>query len=288
MPDDESRDDIENQAVQENQIEPLCTSPDPPASHPAEAVTNQDVHREVEDVENRIGRAERSMIRLTAAIAFFALCSVVVGILQWNAMSGQLGEMKSGSTQTDRLISAATGIAGSIAESIHKADAARESSEIQSKRALDVSIAASRIDQRAWFGIKEITLANPLVIGKSVQISIIGLNTGKTPTLDLSLTEVRVGPSETDTSRDFIFSIPDREVVAPNNTDVFYATVKYSDDSIKAIMAATIRIYIHGILEYRDVFGSPHRTTFCAYYPTDGPDSAVGHFFNCRTGNSMN
>ena len=40
------------------------------------------------------------MIWLTAAIAFFALCSVVVGVCQWSAMSGQLREMKSGGVDT--------------------------------------------------------------------------------------------------------------------------------------------------------------------------------------------
>lgn len=34
------------------------------------------------------------MIWLTAAIAFFALCTVGAGLLQWNAMKGQLGEIQ--------------------------------------------------------------------------------------------------------------------------------------------------------------------------------------------------
>lgn len=186
-------------------------------------------------------------------------------------------EVHSGSTQTDRIIAADERIAKAMEDSVAK-----------SQSALDASIEASRNDQRAWFGIKEITLANPLAPGKPVQISIMGLNTGRTPALDLYATEVRVGPSETDRSRDFVIHMPDREVVAPNNTDVFYATVTYSDDSIRAIMAETIRIYVRGELKYRDVFGRSHTTMFCAYYPTNGPLSAVGHFFNCKTGNSMN
>lgn len=34
------------------------------------------------------------MIWLTAAIAFFAFCTIGVGLLQWNVMSGQLDEMR--------------------------------------------------------------------------------------------------------------------------------------------------------------------------------------------------
>ena len=47
------------------------------------------------------------MIVLTAAIAVFALCSVVVAILQWRAMTGQLKEMQSGGTDTHNLAVAA-------------------------------------------------------------------------------------------------------------------------------------------------------------------------------------
>jgi hypothetical protein len=186
-------------------------------------------------------------------------------------------EVHGGSVQTDKIIAANQRIA-----------TAMETAVGQAGTAIQASIDASRNDQRAWFGIKEITLANPLVLGKPVQISIMGLNTGKTPALDLSATEIRVGPSETERNRDFVIHTPDREVVAPNNTDVFYATVTYSDDSIRAIMAGTIHIYVRGELKYRDVFGLSHTTTFCAYYPTNGPPSVSGHFFNCKSGNSMN
>lgn len=47
------------------------------------------------------------MIYLTAAIAFFALCSVIVGYFQWSAMRGQLAEMKSGGIDTHALAQAA-------------------------------------------------------------------------------------------------------------------------------------------------------------------------------------
>ena len=54
-------------------------------------------------IEDRIRGAEKWMIWLTAAIAFFGLCAVVVGVLQWNAMKGQLTEMRSGGIDTHTL-----------------------------------------------------------------------------------------------------------------------------------------------------------------------------------------
>jgi hypothetical protein len=68
-------------------------SPDRPDSQKAQTESEQNMERNVQDIEDRVKRAERWMIGLTAAIAFFGLCAVVVGILQWRVMSGQLGTM---------------------------------------------------------------------------------------------------------------------------------------------------------------------------------------------------
>jgi len=46
------------------------------------------------------------MICLTGAMAFFSLCSIVVGTLQWSSMRGQLKEMRSGSADTHALAEA--------------------------------------------------------------------------------------------------------------------------------------------------------------------------------------
>jgi hypothetical protein len=222
-----------------------------------------------------------AIVILTAGIVFLAY-------MQWK-------EMNDSGKQTDKIITADERLAAAMETSNRNSERALKASldanaqsTAESDKALNASVAAARNDQRAWFGVKEITLASPIAKGKPVQISIVGLNTGKTPALDVSLGEVRVGPSETDRSRDFVYSVPDREVVAPNHTDVFYPTLTYSDDSIKALLAGTIKIYVAGKVDYRDVFGTTHTTTFCAYYPTDGPTSTANHFFNCKNGNSMN
>ena len=55
---------------------------------------------------NRTSIHERIPAR-KSAIAFFALCAVIVGLLQWSAMSGQLGEMKSSGKDTRDLAEAA-------------------------------------------------------------------------------------------------------------------------------------------------------------------------------------
>jgi hypothetical protein len=79
--------------VATNQVAP---PPPPEAPRPAPPVPPPEQPRDIraEKLEDRIHRAERWMIWLTAAIAFFGLCSVVVAWLQWCAMQGQLAVMR--------------------------------------------------------------------------------------------------------------------------------------------------------------------------------------------------
>lgn len=74
---------------------------DQPHSSPATQVSSD--RRNGDDNKN-INWADRWMVRLTAAIAFFGLCAVLVAYFQWDAMHGQLAEMKSSGDQTERLV----------------------------------------------------------------------------------------------------------------------------------------------------------------------------------------
>ncbi len=140
-----------------------------------------------------------------------------------------------------------------------------------------------KVDERAWLGVKDVTLTLPLQVGHTVDISINTFNTGKTPAVDLGLVDTSVGHDETTIDR----AAPsnDRTVVAPNNNHVFYTQATYSDDGIRALMTGAARIYVRGHLQYKDIWGLSHETTFCVYYPTGQP---LSNFFNCTSGNYMN
>lgn len=126
MPDDNASGSVKEQSAQQN---PGCEadnpppSPDAPKSQPAKSDSSQEIKRDVKDLEDRVKTAERYMIGLTFAIALFALGGVIVGIFQWSAMSGQLGEMKTGGKDTHDLAIAA-GIQAAAAKS--SAETARE------------------------------------------------------------------------------------------------------------------------------------------------------------------
>jgi hypothetical protein len=89
--------------------QPPDKSADPGATPPAIPQLNQAAAKktDVQKLEDRIQGAELWMIRLTAAIAFFALCGVIVSVLQWCAMRGQLTEMRRGGVDTHTLALAA-------------------------------------------------------------------------------------------------------------------------------------------------------------------------------------
>lgn len=92
-----------------------------------------------------------------------------------------------------------------------------------------------------------------------------------------------VGATETDVQKSAPSS--DRAAVAPNNNNVFYASVESHDPVIRGLLQKRIRLYIRGRIEYNDINGHGHTTTFCAYYPTSQP---LPNFFNCGSGNMMN
>jgi hypothetical protein len=74
--------------------------PDRPDRLPVERVT-YDIS---EDDPKKHKWVDRRMVSLTAGLVFFALASVIVGIFQWCAINGQLGEMRAAGHQTDQML----------------------------------------------------------------------------------------------------------------------------------------------------------------------------------------
>jgi hypothetical protein len=141
------------------------------------------------------------------------------------------------------------------------------------------------IDQRAWLGVKDITLTHPLVIGRPIDISINTFNTGKSPALDAGLVETSIGDSEIPKPEEKKAPSNDRSSVAPNNDEVFYASATVDPQVIVGLQKKIIRFYVRGRLVYKDIFDKQHETRFCMYYPT-GWDTL--NLFNCSAGNFMN
>jgi len=137
-----------------------------------------------------------------------------------------------------------------------------------------------KVDERAWVGIKDITVfgevKNPLTVAVNT------INSGKTPALEVHLADISAGNSETD--RTVSGQSHETGAMTPGTNNVFYVDLALSDTMVKGLIAHTARIYVRGTIQYNDIFGEIHPTGFCAYYP-----SAVNlnNFFNCPSGGSQ-
>jgi hypothetical protein len=166
MPDDNTSEGVEQNPFRERPAgEMFSPPPNDPNGPIAQSGTDNRVEKEVQAIKGRVKRAEVWMIGLTFSIALFALCAVVVGILQWNAMRGQLAEMKSGGADTHDLAEAA-------------------------KKQAGVAATQLEMSERPWISA-EITLASPLTfdaINESMKITLAFAikNTGYSPALNVS------------------------------------------------------------------------------------------------------
>ena len=268
MPDDDARQKIEQQPTQERPIEQTGPLPDPLTRQPAQAIANQDVQREVEDVEERIGRAERSMIRLTAAIAFFALCSVIVGILQWSAMRGQLGEMKNGGVDTHNLAIAAR----------TQAEAAKSTAETAAT-ALKSSITSFRQQVRPYIVIETTRVNQAPKEGAILGVESVMRNTGTTPALHMRIGHTFIFQNVLPCG--FAAVIPlDAGVIDIGSSLVravrIFGQRPLTSEEVSDITLGRRYVCYSLVVQYEDIFRDIHTSKACSYYRPQSPGTAVG------------
>jgi hypothetical protein len=303
MPDDNSGDPVQQQSVEQRpNAVPLnsASSPDDRHSPAAQGISRQEVQSEVKDIEDRVNRAERWMIYLTGAVAFFGLCSVIVGILQWRSMNGQLREMHEGGIDTHALADAASdqadaaqqfsdtaedingGVAGAVDQLSATADNARASI-----RAAQNSL---HIDQRAWVGVSDITKPD-FAVDKPFVTKVLVKNTGKTPAKDVTVTfAIRPGdPNNPDPSKlpaqpagSHGVLLPNIETEMPLDATHSAAGGKLSQSVFDQINSGQITMLVYGTIEYEDVFGYRHWVKSCAYFNLRSKT-----FAQCKTYNDI-
>lgn len=145
----------------------------------------------------------------------------------------------------------------------------------------------TQIEQRAWIGVSEWALDREPEDGSTITIRAILSNTGATPATNV-ITKSRLhvwdrpifdewDSVKADQSGSTI--LPDASGHGVNKTvriDKPGMAAAYKDNKV--------RVYFTGRINYNDVFGRPHWTTFCAYH-TYGQDLKL--FNVCPTGNEM-
>jgi hypothetical protein len=164
----------ENAESNEQQPEGYPAIPiDVAAKHttPAQPATEQQLRETEEKIEEQIGERmtafERSIVRLTR---WGLAVTIVTGIV----FAGQLYEMITGGTQTDKLVEyarkqsdaaekmrqAAENIVSQEQRIADNAKDALDASNRQSKIALDTSIESARQDRRPWVGLRDFRCEN--------------------------------------------------------------------------------------------------------------------------------
>jgi hypothetical protein len=218
---------------------PNSESPEPqslsnyPHSRDAQSITEQRVRDDTRGFDGRVKRAEWYMIGLTAAIALFALCAVGVGVVQWHAMEGQLGEMRN--------------------------------SGIDARNAM-------RLDQRAWVGVVKVNSFD-LRIGPNFSVPFDMTNSGKTPALNVmtktSLKTIEKRESFIPTYSDPTPTKPSRGVIQPQmHMELSSLPANISPTQYEDIENGRGILYAYGDITYDDIFGLTHETTFCVMYWT--------------------
>jgi hypothetical protein len=156
----------------------------------------------------------------------------------------------------------------------------KESSR-NAQNVLNTSIEASKLDQRAWFGVSdfEILQYDPNDTTKPFRMQIVFRNSGKTPARQIS--ELGVfqvyssnfsGPTDEDwkTFLNYFTQSKERYVAAPNATRkaIFDSSMdRPTNDFIMrnypAIKQHILFLYYFGQATYLDIDNRPHTTRFC-------------------------
>jgi hypothetical protein len=261
--------------------------------------------------------------------AFLTAAIVFVGVLQWRVYTQQKAIMESSGHQTEQLIDYAraqacaaqrnadaaasfsrsadginTQTAKAVGEFKRLADDTErsiKSAQDNSQQALNASIAASQLDQRAWVGVQSFS-GGPVVSGDQVSfaVTVVAKNTGKTPALRMSGAYIQVVTEIRDPIPDYddVYSgrfrgpsniyqgelFPLGDVLAPQairelniGHDGAYASRKAGDGFPRIF-------YILGKITYDDVDGKTrHTTKFCL----QNVERNQSNFSACRKGFGM-
>ena len=255
---------------------------------PAQMATGQEAlvtDNKIEDqIHTRMTGFERSMVRLTRY-------GLAVTILTAFVFAGQLYEMISGGTQTDKLVSYAKAQADASSD---QADAAQQFSDTaedinggmaeavdqlteaanNSKSGIKATQEAMRLDQRAWIGTDGI-ISNPTSpeVDKTWDVIVSWKNTGKTPAKNIIMwnaEHVLKNPPNVNVDCAEAISHKATTTLLPPNAS--YKAILHVGDGAKVPSTWEKDIddagalYIDGCVIYDDVFQRKHWMTYCGVF----------------------
>jgi hypothetical protein len=225
---------------------------------------------------------------LALAIAFFSLCQLVITIINNISTSAQVdkiiataGSLKDSAGQIKDagwvFSGAAQGINNAgwnavarLQDQANKMEAARRSSEGNSKLSLDAAIRQSHLDERGWLGF--VNVAVTLNQADPIKAETTAIILGKSPVANITTRNgmVHYESSHTLEPSDLVLN----PIVVPNGTAMpggSFPIKSIGSDPISdydkllvdAILQQRQILYYYGETDYRDVFNKPHWSHFC-------------------------
>ncbi|HKV92989.1 MAG TPA: hypothetical protein VJW20_10610 [Candidatus Angelobacter sp.] len=157
----------------------------------------------------------------------------------------------------------------------------------QNEKSFNATVEQFRLDQRAWLGPNIIALVNPPIeANKEIQIGVNYTNSGKTPALDVGGFTGRtfvVSSARLDFSKFHPKEKMLKNTMFPGSSGHFLATINGLPKPVfDDLIAGNSRIYVYGMISYRDIFKREHWTHFCSWYSPE----AKG-FMSCDTFNEV-
>jgi hypothetical protein len=196
-----------------------------------------------------------------------------------------LREIKGSSSDTHSL--AETGnLQISVAQRIAKADedaaASFKKSVEQSGVYLTESTRRTALDMRPWLFASASSVALkkdavPMVVNEAFYVRLTTKNNGRTPAIKVRevvvLQIVEVKPDKAFPEPNFTYEPSQymKDGIIPSGGDQFSdAPTKFDEGGMKNIIEIKWRLYIHGRVEYEDIFGVKHWTNFCSFLVPGG------------------
>lgn len=191
--------------------------------------------------------------------------ATLLGLLMIYSSINEKLQQKAGVEQMDKLTAQVSRLTASLEErSRHE------------KEVLDASIKASRLDQRAWVGVKSIEMF-PMEAGKPLKMDIKFSNSGKTFALDvrqagiLRLTDKPlsdVAPEDRESLDKQPRQVPTLVTLAPDGESIIpcASLAPINEEMITAINTGKVHVYLVGEIGYTDVFKQWHTTRFFQHY----------------------
>jgi hypothetical protein len=283
MVDDRDTGDNQNLGKQETPKSP-DTPPAPPAPNHNEPCANSNQRHTQNEPKEKWGHNPSTwMVVITFLLAVLGIITAVIFYGQWREMIGQTDLANTAAKQT-RKDSADSSV--KVEQQLRllqdQVKAAKGSVEAVQKQT-NAAIAAMQIDQRAWIGVRTLNINQGIEKDKTLRMSIVLENYGKSPAISLTYNFTGTGFCGPFPKRPTypVIDPPHPKLVImptfhPESPDVT-AKRAFAENDIAVLNnpALNCKFYAYARIVYFDTFKKRHWRHFCSYWDGKTPTEFI-------------